>query len=561
MNGVTNAVQDFMKFVQGSGIFGSACRLAVILGLIAFGSGCGKSEYEATHQAPPTEHDGVPDSSDVVEPFAHEEETPIPSEEEYAEGLEQIAERIEDPEEFSEMEAIHSEHREMMEEGAARAPAGKAEADDMDTALLEEPPYFRTDETPPSGENVCSTEELDNYLTQKVYYATDRERFVPTFKGYISPFIWSLMGVVLAGIGFYLRRRLKIRMSRILVGGTTLFLLSLIILPFIYGLCEALKKYQKDLRLEVQYGSDIANDPERENVELGICYVSIPEKREEGEVTESGIFDLREDPKKHMVLLCIDPRSEELYYQELSDHIRRSRRGDAFVFVHGFNVTFEEAAKRTAQIAFDLKFDGAPIFYSWPSKGKTERYPADSETVELTKRNLKSFLGSLRERSGANAIHLVAHSMGSRALSKAIKEYVDEAPDECPFFQEIILAAPDINAHIFRDELAPALVKAAERVTLYASSRDLALRLSHKFSDYPRAGEIGEHFKPIDGIDAIDVSDVTSGHSYIGKSQRILFDLRNILIHRRKLTDRIVEVKEKIQGLKTWILKPLGIEG
>ena len=38
-----------------------------------------------------------------------------------------------------------------------------------------------------------------------------------------------------------------------------------------------------------------------------------------------------------------------------------------FVFVHGFNVSFENALRRTAQIAYDLNFDGAPFLFSWPS--------------------------------------------------------------------------------------------------------------------------------------------------------------------------------------------------
>ena len=39
------------------------------------------------------------------------------------------------------------------------------------------------------------------------------------------------------------------------------------------------------------------------------------------------------------------------------DAVRFPRQ--AFVFLHGYNVTFEAAAYRTAQIAYDLRFDGA----------------------------------------------------------------------------------------------------------------------------------------------------------------------------------------------------------
>ena len=48
------------------------------------------------------------------------------------------------------------------------------------------------------------------------------------------------------------------------------------------------------------------------------------------------------------------------------------------VFIHGFNVPFEDAIYRTAQLAHDLDFDGAPILYSWPSRGTMLGYVAAS---------------------------------------------------------------------------------------------------------------------------------------------------------------------------------------
>ena len=52
----------------------------------------------------------------------------------------------------------------------------------------------------------------------------------------------------------------------------------------------------------------------------------------------------------------------------LREEVRDSRRKEAFVFIHGYNVAFDDAIYRTAQIAYDLSFDGPPILYSWPSR-------------------------------------------------------------------------------------------------------------------------------------------------------------------------------------------------
>ena len=63
-----------------------------------------------------------------------------------------------------------------------------------------------------------------------------------------------------------------------------------------------------------------------------------------------------------------------------------SEARDILVFVHGFNVTFEEAALRAAQIACNLQFPGTAAFFSWPSKGSPDpfSYSADGESVEKT---------------------------------------------------------------------------------------------------------------------------------------------------------------------------------
>jgi hypothetical protein len=46
------------------------------------------------------------------------------------------------------------------------------------------------------------------------------------------------------------------------------------------------------------------------------------------------------------------------FYGLLAADVDRSRRHEAFVFIHGFNVAFDDAIYRTAQIAYDLGFDG-----------------------------------------------------------------------------------------------------------------------------------------------------------------------------------------------------------
>ena len=96
--------------------------------------------------------------------------------------------------------------------------------------------------------------------------------------------------------------------------------------------------------------------------------------------------------------------------------------------MHGYNVTFADAARRTAQIAYDLGFDGAPVFYSWPSRAGFAAYEVDRENAEWSQVDLKNFLGQFAERSQADNIFLIAHSMGSRVLTGALEDLLVEYP-------------------------------------------------------------------------------------------------------------------------------------
>ena len=94
--------------------------------------------------------------------------------------------------------------------------------------------------------------------------------------------------------------------------------------------------------------------------------------------------------------------------------------------------------------------------------------------------------------------------------------------------KEIILAAPDINAQLFKDEIAPKIVNQGVLVTMYASSNDWALKASKIFHGYPRAGDAGPGLTLAKGVSTIDSSDVDTdmfGHSYYAESASIIADI------------------------------------
>jgi esterase/lipase superfamily enzyme len=136
--------------------------------------------------------------------------------------------------------------------------------------------------------------------------------------------------------------------------------------------------------------------------------------------------------------------------QNLRQYLSGCSSNDALLFVHGFNVNFVSAVLRTAQIAADLYFPGASLLFSWPSKASLSplAYTHDEAQARWTLRDLGEFIELVAEESGATTIHLVAHSMGNRALTEALHR-IGAATRRGTIFNEIVLTAPDIDTDTF----------------------------------------------------------------------------------------------------------------
>jgi esterase/lipase superfamily enzyme len=272
-----------------------------------------------------------------------------------------------------------------------------------------------------------------------------------------------------------------------------------------------------------------------ERLHLGRFDVSIPrDVHQTGRAERPNIWTFwREDPDRHLVIVRREEQTYRQFYEEVSGVVAKSARREAFVFVHGFNVGFEDAVYRTAQIAYDLNFDGAPILYSWPSVGTLATYAADVNNSTWTVEHLRWFLEDVAARSGAQAVHLVAHSMGNAPLVRALNEIATRPRSTSrPRFRQVLLTAPDIDVGVFR-QLAAAMTSIGERVTLYASANDIALRLSKSYQGgYPRAGDTQPEIVRVAGIDSIDVSSVDTnliGHFYYAENRSVLSDMMRLI--------------------------------
>ncbi len=273
----------------------------------------------------------------------------------------------------------------------------------------------------------------------------------------------------------------------------------------------------------VEYGSTLS-----ETVEMGICEVTIPESHRTGELESPALLmrlEVKADPAKHIVLKSVHRLDPNSFFDDMHRELEQ-KGSNVLVFVHGYNVSFEDAARRTAQMAYDLKFPGAPVFYSWPSQANWYGYRSDSENIKNSVDQIKLFLTDVATKSNATSINLVAHSMGNVGLTSALAKMGDTK------FNQIVLAAPDIDAETFKHDIAPKVVTKGKRVTLYTSKTDLALIASKYFNRGPRAGDSGSELVLVPGIQTIDATAVDSsllGHSYYGSNVNVLYDLGQLL--------------------------------
>lgn len=277
----------------------------------------------------------------------------------------------------------------------------------------------------------------------------------------------------------------------------------------------------------LRYGTEDAD-----SLQFSAVSVNVPSYRARGtgELPRPGALrdnalTYRPDPLRDFYVTSTIPVDSARFVQRLSTDLGTTRSRDLLVFVHGFNVSFEDAAVRAAQVAADLNFDGSVMLFSWPSAASVSAYVRDQQTARNAGFQLLRLLRNHAVAAHPDRVHLLGHSMGVEVIGKA---FTLTAPtDSTPHLSEVVLAAPDVDSRVFRREIMPRLVPHARRVTMYASSDDDALRASRVVNGVGRLGLGGDSLFVINGMDTVDATRVTAdvlGHTLFG-NQGFLADL------------------------------------
>ncbi len=381
----------------------------------------------------------------------------------------------------------------------------------------------------------------DGFVLEKVYYGTNRkpeESASDRWAAYATSIrrfqVLLVIGLALCGTTFYVPRR------RILVAVLAVFCLG----GAAWSGRRAALEYQQanldDSNENRRYGNEIHFKGGQHALERGYCWVSVPvrvHERGSGHMELPGLFEVRANPEKHFTLQRVEQAERSDFLQDLRAAVQDSESKHAFVFIHGYNVLFREAALRTAQLRYDLDFDGPAAFFSWPSNGSLLSYASDEETANLTERSgvLHDFLTDFINETGAESVHLIAHSMGNRLMTRAFEKLPETTNSRGhKTISQLIMAAPDVNPAEFM-LLADRIRELTRSRTLYASEKDIALIGSEvlRMSNYTRLGQGGQSRVIVDGVQTIDASDLSRelfdlGHSYY-VHPKVMQDLKHLL--------------------------------
>ncbi len=241
----------------------------------------------------------------------------------------------------------------------------------------------------------------------------------------------------------------------------------------------------------------------------------------------------------------------DAFLDGVNAQLERSRQNDLLVFVHGFNVDFDSAIMRAAQVALDVPFNGAVVAYAWPSQGGVANYRSDEPINQRSVEPFGQFLHTLTAGvPEGTRISILVHSMGNRIVMQGIQRLPDEDA-----LDHVILCAPDVGLSDFH-AWAPGVASRCRRVTLYASENDAALIASRSLHAEQRAGDAHPPVLAA-GVETVDCStvDYTSflGHSYYGANRQVLGDLFLLLKEGKGAAQRPHLSKETAPGGDYWV--------
>lgn len=188
----------------------------------------------------------------------------------------------------------------------------------------------------------------------------------------------------------------------------------------------------------------------------------------------------------------------------------------AGVFVHGYNISFQESVFRLAQMASDADIDGIPILFAWPAGEKLVGYVADKEAATYSRDALVQLLTTLARDRKPGDVTLLGHSMGAWLTVEALRQLRLTGRSATLSRLNVILAAPDIDLDVFSAQMR-VIGPLTPPMTVLVSPDDKALALAGSVAgDRKRLGALNvdnpgvQEAARASGIRIVDISNLKS---------------------------------------------------
>ena len=212
----------------------------------------------------------------------------------------------------------------------------------------------------------------------------------------------------------------------------------------------------------------------------------LPESNRALDLTPDDVFVVSDDHLDKMA------KATERIHEALREKLAQTDVKEVFLYVHGYNNTFEYAAMRMATLWHYLGRQGVPLLYSWPAAypGWFRGYNYDRESSEFTVFHLKQIVQILFDCPEVEKINIIAHSRGTDVTLNMLREIWISKRDEWLVLRAqgkplntklgtVIIAAADIDMNVFQQRFsAEWLVMPMDTVIFYLSQGDRAIGLS-----------------------------------------------------------------------------------
>lgn len=237
--------------------------------------------------------------------------------------------------------------------------------------------------------------------------------------------------------------------------------------------------------------------------------------------------------------------AEKQFLAELSARLAKTPRKEVFMFIHGFNVSFDGGIFTTGELWHFLGREGVPISYSWPAgQGTLRAYEYTRESGEFTIYHLKQTLRMIASCPDVQKVHIIAHSRGTDVMTSALRELHLEIRGTAKTREKlklgtVVLAAADLDIDVVIEHDATERIgQAATDVALYLFEHDKALSFSNWLSGgMMRLGDLSpdrfdkeeldvlRNMRQLQIIDARITKPGNMGHNYFHANPAVSSDL------------------------------------